>query len=111
MEVTQHARYTCTFCGKVSRGCGRSANCLLTVVNASGFCEEDRCWDLELSFVQENNRRWRLDSVHHGCCYYPQVRLLPRSFLFLSYHVEVILTCDLYTPHSTIRRLREITEA
>ncbi len=48
---------------------------MLTVVHASGFREEDRCWDLELSFVQENNRRWRLDSVHHGRCYYPQVRL------------------------------------
>ena len=84
---------------------------MLTVVNVPGFREEDRCWDLALSFVQENNRRRCLDSVHHGRCYYPQVRLLPRLFLLLSYHTEVVLTCDLCTPRSTIRRLREITEA
>ena len=61
---------------------------MLMVANASGFREESRCWDLEMSFVQENNRRWRLDSVHHGRCDYPQVRLLPRLFLFLRHIIS-----------------------
>ncbi|KAJ3192083.1 60S ribosomal protein L43 [Irineochytrium annulatum] len=42
MEISQHATYTCTFCGKAH---GRR--------------------DLELQGLQEGHRRWSLDRGHH----------------------------------------------
>jgi len=98
MEITQHARYTCTFCGKVSEhpmSTLRSDSQPVT-----GLREAHGRWHLALQIVQENYR-WRcMDGIDHRSCYHTEVGHRTLSALRFS---------NIF--RSTIRRLRDLTEA
>ena len=104
MEITQHARYTCTFCGKVSNKAyvWSSTRSLIYFGCPSGFRETHSSRHLELPFVQKGYRRWCMDSLNNCGCHCSQVRFpaISVSFVFLIVFI-----------YSTVRRLREITEA
>jgi hypothetical protein len=103
MEITQHARYTCTFCGKVRLPSTCAGSRVLNSFLHTGQREALGRRHLELRRVPEGHRRRRVDRVHHRGCDRAQVR----SFLS-SLPSEWPLTT---VWRSTIRRLREITEA
>uniref|UniRef100_A0A673TFB7 Ribosomal protein L37a n=1 Tax=Suricata suricatta TaxID=37032 RepID=A0A673TFB7_SURSU len=48
IEISQHAKYTCSFCDQD---------------------EETSCGDLALWFLHENRSWWCLDLQHHFCCH------------------------------------------
>ena len=67
-----------------------------------GRCEAYQCRYLEVSCMQKGHR-WRgMDRIHHRCCHCQKVRLPDVVFTI---HVSI------YVCYSTMRRLREITEA
>jgi len=73
MEISQHAKYTCTFCGKVcnkvEQGLGTRSHGILS----TGCGEANGCWHLELQRMQEGHC-WRcLVSIDDRCCHCPQV--------------------------------------
>lgn len=78
MEITQHARYTCTFCGKVSN-IDQVSGFYSLIYARIGHGEAYGGWDLELQLVQKGHRRRCMDGIHHRGCYCSQVR----QFLFL----------------------------
>jgi hypothetical protein len=101
MEVSQHARYTCTFCGKVR---------LYVLVNQadslmndcpSGLREEVGCRYLGLLILQEGHCWRSMDCVNDCCCHSAEVSI--RLIL-----MTVQSNCLSF---STVRRLRELTEA
>lgn len=104
MEITQHARYTCTFCGKVSQ----------TLWTCEDRVDSDRGGHhaglrkapgrrhLEVQLVQEGHRWWRVDCLDNGGCDRSQVRTISAC---------TARTLRLMSRSSTVRRLREITEA
>jgi hypothetical protein len=96
MEITQHARYTCTFCGKVNNRTNvlSAAKVLICVGNPSGLREAHSSWHLELRLMQKGYRRRRMDRLHNCCSYRSQVcnhfsvarallRLYPSAALFV----------------------------
>jgi hypothetical protein len=99
MEVSQHARYTCTFCGKVH---------LLSVrlntaadLNTSGHCKTNSCWYLELQSMQKSHCWGCLDSINYSCCHRSQVRLSISCFQVFSK-----VTHDLALSVVSVRLLR-----
>jgi hypothetical protein len=103
MEITQHARYTCTFCGKVRLSSTCAGPRVLNRFLHTGQREALGCRHLELRRVPEGHRRRRVDRVHDRGCDRAQVH-----FFLPSPPPERPLTTVWC---STIRRLREITEA
>ncbi|KAL1943048.1 hypothetical protein VTO73DRAFT_4719 [Trametes versicolor] len=70
MEITQHARYTCTFCGKVSQtiwtcedGVGSNRGGY-----HAGLRKAPGRRHLEVQLVQEGHRWWRVDCLDNGGC-------------------------------------------
>ena len=104
MEITQHARYTCTFCGKVrpyrlyQASMSPSLICLPFWI---GLRKTPGRRYLEMQLVQEVHRRWCVDPLDNGGCDRPQVCLSDC----------VIPAFPLTTVCSTVRRLRDLTEA
>jgi hypothetical protein len=101
MEITQHARYTCTFCGKVRPSAVRARAPCLTARARPGQREALRRRHLELQGVQEDDRGRRLDRVHDRGGHRAQVRS----------PVSRLCWPGPDAGRSTIRRLREINEA
>lgn len=85
MEITQHARYTCTFCGKVVHLLWRLRRVAETwCLHPIGLCEAQGCWDLGVPSMQKG-ARWRcMDCFNNRGCYCPQVRATPISTFRLS---------------------------
>jgi hypothetical protein len=81
MEITQHARYTCTFCGKVRLSSTRAGPRVLTKATHTGQREALGCRHLELRRVPEGHRRRRVDRVHDRCRDRAQVRSFLSSSL------------------------------
>ena len=70
MEISQHARYTCTFCGKVSIQLFVSTEELTFLVTV-GLGEEDGCWNLALQCLQKDYRWGSVDCFNDGGCHRP----------------------------------------
>ena len=84
MEITQHARYTCTFCGKVRMVAPCVRDALLILKRATGFPEASGSRHLEMRVVQESDSGWRLDRIDNSSCYYSQVRCTPALSMIVS---------------------------
>jgi hypothetical protein len=69
---------------------------------AIGLGEAERCWHLELRIVQKSNCWGSMDRLDDGGCYCSQVCLncAPANAYF-----------SRFLSNSTVRRLRELTEA
>lgn len=75
MEITQHARYTCTFCGKVDlTPVLLACKTYLHWCRGSGYRQADTRWHLALQGMQENDRWRRVDYVDDGCRHRAEVR-------------------------------------
>jgi hypothetical protein len=103
MEVTQHARYTCTFCGKVRAARLAAPPPRLTPDAPAGQRQAHGRRHLELHRVPKGHRGRRVDSVHHGRGHGPEVRVP-----LISHPSYVLMRRSVC---STVRRLRELTEA
>ena len=77
MEITQHARYTCTFCGKVGSGASViPMGWKLMEHDAAGLREAPGRWYLEVQLVQEGDCGRCMDCLDDGGCDGSQVRVL-----------------------------------
>lgn len=129
MEVSQHSKYFCEFCGKVKLFKSGylwvwipslfASNCMLLALiifcTSSVCCEEKGCGNLGLQGLWESQSRR---------CLHFEVKTLVHlffnitflfSFLILVTNLLLLLLCDstasAVTVRSTIRRLREQTES
>lgn len=77
IEISQHSRYTCTFCGKVRHTSSNSKyfGWPLTRIRIVGFRKTRRRRHLEVRIVQEGHRRWSMDCFDHSGRDCPQVCL------------------------------------
>lgn len=75
MEITQHARYTCTFCGKVNndRAVLSRSTSLIYITSLSGHRQAYRSWHLELQLVQKGHCRRCMDRINNRRRYCSQV--------------------------------------
>lgn len=80
MEISQHARYTCTFCGKVRPSRYRcNVSRLNMPYSTLGLSEEDQCRNLELRIVQKSDCWWSMDCINNSGSDCTQVRRLPMN--------------------------------
>lgn len=106
MEITQHARYTCTFCGKVCPNAPtpplfeHRADMPLLLI---GHCEANSCWYLGMQVLPQDHCWWCLDSINDCCCHCTKV-----SF---SCSYTLLSVADDLLSFSTVRRLAELREA
>ena len=115
MEITQHARYTCTFCGKVSSPIFSNSS-FFTVLWCPGLSKAPSSWYLEVWLLQKGYCRGCMDCLDDSCCDCPQVRFLhdllqagQRLIILLQYgspiawdHRSVTLRSQLFLPFSSL---------
>ncbi len=114
MEISQHARYTCTFCGKVCTSCT-----IDSVIGQPDWFMPCSCCGGQTyrtllrgqPLVSGNARHvGRLSLVEHGLCQQLPLPLCAGVFGFW-YTFSALVETPTFFPPSTIRRLRELTEA
>lgn len=66
IEITQHSKYTCSFCGKVCRLNCQCDNFVLSISHP-GLNETRLCWHLVMQAMQACSSWWCLGIFNNSC--------------------------------------------